>query len=68
MMEKIDARGFSCPTPVMMVKAALDKGAQQLEVWVDNGAARDNISRHAKSRGKQVTISVQDGDYVLTIQ
>ncbi len=67
-MEKVDARGYSCPTPVLMVKEALDKDIQELEVLVDNGAARDNITRHAQSRGKAVTVQTVDGDYLLTIK
>ena len=67
-METVDTRGFSCPTPVLMVKDALDKGAKELEVLVDNGAARDNITRHAEGRGKKVACKTTGGDYVLTIR
>jgi tRNA 2-thiouridine synthesizing protein A len=52
----VDARGLSCPQPVMLVNEAikkLNKGA--IEVLVDSGTARDNVTRLAKSSGWEVT-------------
>jgi tRNA 2-thiouridine synthesizing protein A len=58
----IDARGLSCPQPVMLVKNSLkniEKGT--VEVLVDSGTARDNVSRLAKNSGWRVTINEQPG-------
>ena len=35
-MKEIDARGLSCPEPVMLTKQALDAGETELIVMVDN--------------------------------
>ena len=68
-MKEIDARGLSCPEPVMMAKAALDAGEQELTVLVDNGAAKENVSRQAKKHGKDVTVEQNaEGDYILHIK
>jgi tRNA 2-thiouridine synthesizing protein A len=61
-IKTIDARGLSCPQPVMLVKNSLkniEKGT--VAVLVDSGTARDNVSRLAKNSGWQVTISEQPG-------
>ncbi len=51
----IDARGFSCPMPVVMVQKALKKSAPaELDVLVDNQTALENVTRFAGSQGYQV--------------
>ncbi len=68
-MKEIDARGLSCPEPVMLTKAALDAGEQELLVMVDNGAAKENVSRQAKSHKKTVSVTQNaEGDYLIHIQ
>ncbi|MGQ9518362.1 MAG: sulfurtransferase TusA family protein, partial [Anaerolineae bacterium] len=34
MTEVVDARGLSCPQPVILTKRAMDKGQFPIEVWV----------------------------------
>ncbi|MGI5824362.1 MAG: sulfurtransferase TusA family protein [Bacillota bacterium] len=68
-MKEIDARGLSCPEPVMLTKAALDAGESELIVMVDNGAAKDNVSRQAKSHGKTAEVEHNaDGDFIIHIK
>ena len=49
-MERIDAMGKNCPQPVMMTRAAVDKGATELEVRVDNEIAVSNVEKYLRSR------------------
>ncbi len=67
MTTKIDARGLSCPQPVMLAAEAVTKGALPIEVLVDTVTARENVFRMAKSKGLQVRIDDMDGEYKLTI-
>ena len=64
----VDARGCSCPQPVLMTKKALEKESS-FEVLVDNNPAKNNILRFAQSQGCKA--SVEDGDaadeYVIKI-
>jgi len=58
--ETVDARGLSCPQPVMLVNKTikkLNKGAVQ--VLVDSGTARDNVSRLGRNSGWAVTVEEQ---------
>ena len=63
----VDARGRSCPEPVIMTKRALDQNGNRAMVLVDNQVAVDNITRFADSRGLKVLVKVKDADFELTI-
>lgn len=64
----IDARGLSCPMPVVMVQKEVRKSQPVLlEVLVDAKVAVENISRFAGSQGYGVTVEEQGGDYKLTL-
>ena len=41
----VDARGRSCPEPVILTKQALDQNGSRATVLVDNQVAVDNITR-----------------------
>jgi len=68
MSEKFDVRGLSCPLPVIKVKNKL-KELQEgtLEVIVDTGTARDNVSRMANNADWKVEVKKQEDGYLLTI-
>jgi selenium metabolism protein YedF len=51
-MSKIDARGLSCPAPVLETKAAVESlHPQHIEVLVDNEPASLNVTRFLNSHG-----------------
>ena len=62
-MERIDAMGKNCPQPVMMTRAAVDKGATELEVRVDNEIAVSNVEKYLRSRGYETTRSGAAGTF-----
>ena len=62
----VDARGRSCPEPVLMTKKALAQQSGRLQVLVDNWCAVENISRFAGSHGYQVSVDA-DGDEEFTL-
>lgn len=62
-MRELDCRHLSCPAPVLQVKKVLEEsGLKGVRVLVDAGAARENVSRFAVSRGFAVQESDM-GDY-----
>ena len=64
----IDARGLSCPMPVLMVQREVKKNAPQfLEVLVDNMTAVGNITRFAASQHYTVKTEQVDGEYKMTL-
>lgn len=50
-MEIIDARGLDCPKPVMKAKEALDRGAAEIRIRVDNEVAASNVTRFLDGQG-----------------
>ena len=62
----IDARGFSCPMPAVMVQKELKKSAPaELDVLVDNQIALENVTRFAGSQGYQVDSAPEGADFRL---
>ena len=63
----LDARGLSCPEPVVMIrKAMMSKDAEYVMV-VDNPTAKENVTRYAEHQGYKVSVSESDDEYTLTI-
>lgn len=62
----VNATGRACPESVDMTKAALDKGAEELEVLVDNPEAATNVKRLLEGRGFRVLLQDDDGRLKLT--
>ncbi len=70
-MEKltIDARGLSCPQPVLMTRQAISGlTAGEVEVLVDSVTSCENISRFARTSGwKAITEPTPSGDYRVVL-
>lgn len=66
-MKTIDARGRSCPEPVMMVQKQF-KANDELEVLVDNVCAVQNITRFAENKGASIQVSGEGDEYTLIIR
>ena len=68
----IDARGLSCPMPVVMVQKAVQADSPAtLEVLLDNPCSVENVTRFASNSGYAVEVAPVDEDeyrLVLTKQ
>lgn len=65
-MNTIDCRKMACPAPVITIKRTLEQQGQ-LKVRVDDGAARENVTRFARNRGFEVKEERLDDGWLLTI-
>ncbi len=64
----IDARGLSCPMPVLAVQREVKKNQPDtIEVLVDNMTAVGNITRFAASQCYSVKVEEADGEYRMTL-
>jgi TusA-related sulfurtransferase len=68
MAQTIDARGLSCPEPVILAQQAIQKGLFPVEVLVDTVTARENVSRMAKHQGCTVSIISQDTEFKVVLR
>lgn len=66
-MEQVDARGLSCPEPVLMTKEALSRAqVDELEVLVDTVTSRDNVLRMGKQMGWEGSVEERsEGTYAI---
>mgnify|MGYP002511566469 CR=1 FL=1 len=66
-MKQLDARGLSCPEPVVMLQKAMAAKENAYEIIVDNTASRENVTRYAKHQGYEVQCTEKAGEYTLSI-
>jgi tRNA 2-thiouridine synthesizing protein A len=67
-MIQVDARGFSCPIPVVKTKKAFDENPNQpVTVLVDNPVSKENVSRLAQSRGYSIKIEKTADGFMLEL-
>ena len=68
-MKEVDARGYSCPMPVIMVQKEVKAGAPaELDVLVDEKCAVENVTRFAESQGYTVTWEEKDDDFAVHLR
>ena len=68
-MKIVDARGFACPMPVVMVQKEVKAAAPaELEVLVDDKCAVENVTRFAEGQGYTVTVAEDDGEFTLCLK
>lgn len=67
-MKTVDARGLSCPEPLMLTAQALKNGNEAVKVLVTEPHQKQNVEKYAKSQGKNATsVQTEDG-FEVTIQ
>jgi len=65
----IDARGLSCPMPVVMVQKEVGKGSpDEVKVLVDSMVCVENITRFAHSQKYDIDVVKKDGEFELTLK
>ena len=67
-MKTVDARGFSCPMPVIMVQKEVKANKPAaLDVLVDDPCAVENVTRFANSQGYKVAVTEDGADFKLSL-
>lgn len=66
----VDARGLSCPQPVIMALNKIKATRRgDVVIMVDTDTAKENVSRAAVSQGWEVAdIQAEDYGYMITIR
>jgi len=63
MSATVDARGLSCPQPVLMAVEVMEKlGSGEILVLVDTDASKENVGRAARAKGWQVREVRSEGE------
>lgn len=68
MKQVVDARGLSCPQPVVLTKRALDDASvNEVLTIVDNKTALENVSKLAKSLKLESVVDAKGDEYYINI-
>jgi tRNA 2-thiouridine synthesizing protein A len=69
MAATVDARGLSCPQPVLMTLNEIKKGTDpEIVVLVDTETSRENVERAAQSQGCSIRdVSPEGEGYRISI-
>jgi len=67
MVKQVDARGLSCPQPVILTRNAIQAREFPIEVLVDTATSRENVRRMAEKSGFQVHVEEMGDEFKLTI-
>lgn len=69
MKKTVDARGLSCPEPVIRMRNAALAGEFPIEVLVETTTSRENVRRAAEKLGIRVTVEeVNNEEFKLTLE
>ena len=67
-MIEVDARGFSCPIPVVKTKKAIESNPGRLVVvLVESTVSKENVSRMAQSKGYSVEVEERPDGFRLKL-
>ena len=67
-MTTLDARGLSCPEPVIMIQKAMKTKEAFYDMIIDNHASKENVTRFAEKAGYRVTLKENNGEYTLEMR
>jgi len=70
MSTQVDARGLSCPQPVLMtIDMIKTQKTGEIEILVDTDTSQENVSRAAANQGWDVASVAEEGDlFRITIR
>ena len=67
-MFEVDARGLSCPQPLMMTNDAIKSQKGPIKVLVSEPHQRTNVEKFAKDKGKKVTVNEVGSEFEIVIE
>ena len=67
MTKHVDARGFSCPQPVIMARNAIKEGGFPIEVLVETVTSRENVRRASEKLGCVVEVQELGDEFKLIL-
>jgi TusA-related sulfurtransferase len=69
MSQIIDARGLSCPQPVILTNQKIkEMGKGEFEVIVDTETSKENVSRLAQQSGWKIEVKQEGEDIRLALR
>ena len=67
-MKEVDARGLSCPEPIMLTAEAIKWTTEPVKVLVSEPHQRTNVEKFAKDKGRKVTVTEKGSEFEIVIE
>lgn len=67
-MKEVDARGLSCPEPLMMTAEALKGTKEPVKVLVSEPHQRTNVEKYARDHGKKTKVREIGSEFEIVIE
>lgn len=67
-MKEIDARGLSCPEPLMLTAQALKDSKETVKVLVTEPHQKMNVEKYAKDHGRKAVTEETEGGFAVVIE
>ncbi len=67
-MKEVDARGLSCPEPLMLTAQAVQSADGAVKVLVTEPHQKTNVEKFAKDHGKKASSTEKDGYFEVVIE
>ena len=67
-MKIVDARGLSCPEPIMLADEAVKTGEFPVKILVSEPHQMDNIMNFLANRGKKLTANPAGSEFEIVIE
>lgn len=67
-MKEVDARGLSCPEPLMLTAEALKSTSGPVKVLVSEPHQKTNVEKFAKDHGRKATSTAKGSEFEIVIE
>lgn len=67
-MKEVDARGLSCPEPLMLTAEALKENDGPVKILVSEPHQKTNVEKYAKDHGRKATSTAKDSEFEIVIE
>ncbi len=67
-MTVVDARGLSCPEPLMLTEQALRESGGPIKVLVSEPHQKTNVEKLAKTKGKKAVSTAVGSEFEIVIE
>ena len=67
-MKEVDARGLSCPEPLMLTAEALNSTKGPVKVLVSEAHQKTNVEKYAKDHGKKTTVREIGSEFEIVLE
>jgi tRNA 2-thiouridine synthesizing protein A len=63
----VDARGLSCPQPVVLTQKAIKEGSTPFNVMVNSEVSKENVLRIVNKFNMKSEVKEEGEDFIITV-